>query len=457
MDEREGDNEVRRARLTRPRVEKATCRAPKTQDFVWDTEATGFALRVTAGGKKTYIFQGRHAGKVLRVTIGDIDTWAVDDARKEARRLQAMIDQGGDPRVAKAETVAADAAKRAKAAVEKAAAIEAWGEYLKARAGKWSARTLLDHQRLSNAGGKAKTRGRKKGEGDTTLPGPLYGLLQLPLAKIDRTAVTEWLQQEQHRPTVARGAFVRLRAFLNWCSDHPAYKTQIHPDACSTRVMRAELPKAQAKDDCLQREQLRPWFDAVAALPNGVHSAYLQCLLLTGARRNELTGLQWADVDFQWNSLTIRDKVEGERVIPLTPYVKSLLLGIKPATVTPVHGAAVTGPSPWVFASERSKQGHITEPRISHNKALTVAGLPPLSLHGLRRSFATLSEWVECPAGIVAQIMGHKPSAIAEKHYRRRPLDLLRKWHTTIEGWMLSEAGIEQPQEKAAGKGRAAA
>ena len=31
--------------------------------------------------------------------------------------------------------------------------------------------------------------------------------------------------------------------------------------------------------------------------------------------------------------------------------------------------------------------------------------LPPLSLHGLRRSFGTLSEWVEVPAGIVAQIM----------------------------------------------------
>lgn len=456
MSKNEGDNEVRRARLTRPRVEKATCRPPKTQDFVWDTEATGFALRISAGGKKTYIYQGRRDRKVLRMTIGDINTWAVDDARKEARRLQAMIDQGGDPGQDKQDRIAADSARRAKAAVEKAPAIEAWDEYLKARAGKWSARTLLDHQRLSDAGGKPKSRGRKKGEGDTTLPGPLYALLQLPLSKIDRDAVTEWLQQEQHRPTVARGAFVRLRAFLNWSSDRPAYKAQIHLDACSTRVMRAELPKAQAKDDCLQREQLRPWFDAVAALPNGVHSTYLQCLLLTGARRNELTGLQWADIDFKWNSLTIRDKVEGERVIPLTPYVKFVLQAIKPATVTPVHGAAVTGPSPWVFASDRSKQGHITEPRISHNKALAVAGLPPLTLHGLRRSFATLAEWVECPAGIVAQIMGHKPSAIAEKHYRRRPLDLLRKWHTTIEGWMLSEAGIEQPQEKA-GKGRAAA
>jgi hypothetical protein len=44
--------------------------------------------------------------------------------------------------------------------------------------------------------------------------------------------------------------------------------------------------------------------------------------------------------------------------------------------------------------------------------------------------------------------MGHKPSAIAEKHYRRRPLDLLRVWHTKIEGWILEQAGIEQPKQE---------
>jgi len=38
--------------------------------------------------------------------------------------------------------------------------------------------------------------------------------------------------------------------------------------------------------------------------------------------------------------------------------------------------------------------------------------------------------------------MGHKPSAIAEKHYRRRPIDLLRMWHTKIEAWVLEQAGI---------------
>ncbi len=97
----------------------------------------------------------------------------------------------------------------------------------------------------------------------------------------------------------------------------------------------------------------------------------------------------------------------------------------------------------WVFSSKRSASGRITEPRKAHNRALKAAELPHLSIHDLRRSFGTLAEWVECPVGISAQIMGHKPSAIAEKHYRRRPLDLLRVWHIKIEDWMLNEVGFE--------------
>lgn len=88
------------------------------------------------------------------------------------------------------------------------------------------------------------------------------------------------------------------------------------------------------------------------------------------------------------------------------------------------------------------------EPCIGHNKALPAA----LSLHGLRRSFGMLAEWCEVPAGVVAQIMGHKPSAIAEKHYRRRPPDLLRMWHVKIEAWILEEAGIKQPSAEQATK-----
>ena len=106
-------------------------------------------------------------------------------------------------------------------------------------------------------------------------------------------------------------------------------------------------------------------------------------------------------------------------------------------------------PSLFVF-SGRSKSGHIEEPRIAHDKAVAAAGIPDLTIQGLRRSFSTLAEWTEAPEGVVAQIQGHKPSATREKHYKKRPLDLLRMWHTKIEAWVLEQAGIEQPGEEQA-------
>ena len=211
--------------------------------------------------------------------------------------------------------------------------------------------------------------------------------------------------------------------------------------------------------DCLQREQLSVWFGAVRSIDNPVISIYLQGLLITGARREELAALKWTDVDFRWRALDIDDKVEQEsgRAIPLTPYFASLLLELKRLNETPPSDRRLARmesrgekwePSPYVFPSNTSATGYIAEPRIAHMKALDAAELPHLSLHGLRRSFGTLAEWCEVPVGVVAQIQGHKPSAIAEKHYRRRSIDLLRLWHDKIEAWMLEQAGIAfQPEQ----------
>jgi integrase len=44
----------------------------------------------------------------------------------------------------------------------------------------------------------------------------------------------------------------------------------------------------------------------VEKLTNRTASVYLRALLLTGAHREELAGLTWANVDFQWRKLTIR-------------------------------------------------------------------------------------------------------------------------------------------------------
>jgi len=425
-----------RVSFTAGRVAQFACEAGKAASFLWDTTTQGLGLKASAGGAKNYVLQSRFgSGATLRLTIGSTKTWTLSAAREEARRLQAMVDQGVDPRQEKRDRIAAAEAKREEEKRITASAMEAWQQYIEARKPRWSESHLADHATVSKEGGKSRTQGRRPGESDKTLPGILRPLLALPLKQIDADCVRAWLQVESaSRPTHARLAFGLLRAFLNWCSDRPEYRDQVHAGACSTRLARDELPKKTTKDDCLQREQLAAWFAAVRQIGNPVIAVYLQTALLTGARREEVAGIRWEDADFTWRSLTIKDKVDGERTIPLTPYVASLLAGLPRR-------------NQWVFSSPTAASGRLQEPRIMHNKALAAAGLPALSIHGLRRSFGTLAEWVECPAGVSAQIMGHKPSATAEKHYRVRPLDLLRMWHTKIECWILEQAGIGQPAE----------
>ena len=434
--------------FTAGRVAGFKCPQGKTQAFMWDSDTQGLGVRVTPAGKPAYIFQRQHDGATRRVTIGGCDSWSVLDAREKARELQREIDSGRDPagvkRAAKAAERADKLSKAAERAKRETTGLDAWAEYVKegrkvgfTKRGPWSARHVADHDTMVAAGGVAY---KRKSEG-VTQPGPLYALLSGPLVDVTSSNVAQWLKDESAmRPARAALAFRLLRGFLNWCGEHPKYGTIAHADAHKPKDVRRLIRKQVPKDDVLQREHLPAWFAAVLADGNPHARAYLLALLLTGARKNELSGLAWVDVDFRFGgSMTIRDKVEGLRVIPCPAYLAHILAQL------PRRG-------PWVFGPDGAvpNVGHTAA--YNHRKALAVGGLPHVSLHGLRRSFGSLAEWVECPAGVVAQLMGHKPSATAEKHYRNRPIDLLRVWHEKIVSWMLEQAGIKfDPKTVAAG------
>lgn len=434
--------------FTAGRVANFQCEPGKQQTIFWDAKAPGLGLRVTAGGARSYIFESRLNGKTIRITVGDVRTWTVASAQAEATRYKAMTDQGIDPRQQRADQAAQAEAARAQAKRQDLKFGDVWTIYLEARRARWGVGHYQNHINLASEGGQKKKRG--KGE---TVAGPLAVLMKLPLSELTASKIADWVESEaKERPTNAAQSYRILRAFIRWADEQPAYVGLVPPQSYNASSVRDVVPKSRAKDgDSLQREQLKEWFAAIQKISNPTISNYLQALLLTGARREELAALRWEDVDFQWRSMKIRDKVEGTRIIPLTSYLASLLLELKrindtPPTIRRLRTLEKRGeawePSPWVFSSTTSESGHIAEPRIAHTDALAAAGLPHISLHGLRRSFGTLSEWVEVPAGISAQIMGHKPSALAEKHYRRRPIDLLRKWHDQIEAWILEQAGI---------------
>lgn len=430
--------------FTAPRINKFTCPPDKRQAFLWDSDTQGLGLRVTPAGKPAFVFQSVYQGKTLRITIGSPEAWPIPKARTKVRELQRLIDQGIDPREQKRENIAKAEAVRARQEAEAVTFGEAWQKYMAARWEKWGDHHRNDHQRLTRAPGKTKA-------GKPTIAGPLYCFWHDRLADLTPERVEAWAhEQGKDRPTVARLSWRLMRAFFSWCAEQPEYQSIITSNPVTTKGTREALGGGNARTDSLLKTQLAAWFETVQGIGNPTAAAYIQAMLLTGARPNELLALKWDDINDRWGSITLRDKDEskggkdGTRDIPLTPYVWHLL-------------ASLPRRNEWVFSSaSTTKDGEpldapITPPHKLLRDASRVAGIGHVTFQGLRRSFGSLSEWLEIPAGVIAQIQGHKPSATAERHYRVRPLDLLALHHGRFEAWILEQAGIEFDPEQQPG------
>ena len=276
-------------------------------------------------------------------------------------------------------------------------------------------------------GGKPKKRGK-----GTTKPGHLAALMPMRLASIDQDVIRDWYAREaKTAPIQAARAVAMFSGFLGWCATKKDLRALVNKEAARGSELGDVLPGVNKRRDALEIDQLPAWFEATYKLRSRAAAAYLQALVLTGARREEMAALRWDDVDFRWHKLTIADKVDATRVIPLTPYMAWLLRCVR----------RVPG-NPYVFASTMSASGRITEPRAPHAAVLTDAGIPHVSIHGLRRTFSLLGDAAGAPAGAIAQVMGHKPSAVAEG-YRPRSIDALRPYLTLIENFILEKAAID--------------
>ena len=424
-----------RIKFTAPKVQGFTCPEGKAQAFLWDVTQPGLGLRATPAGKPSYIFQAEFKGKSLRVTIGSPTAWSIPQAQKRAGELQRQIDEGRDPREVKAAITAADAQSRRERTAEGLTVAQVWPSYMAEgrprKKAAWKPRYRADLDAAAAPGGEPRKRGR-----GLTKPGHLAALMPLRLASIDQDTIRAWYASEARRaPVQAARAVAMFSGFLSWCATRKDYRANVHKDAARGSDLGDVLPAAKPRTDAVEVEQLAAWFRGADKLRNRTAAAFLKGLVMTGARREELAALRWTDIDWPWKKMTIADKVDATRVIPLAPYLASLIAALPRASM------ADGTPNPYVFAAPRSASGRIAEPRAPHALVLADAGIPHVSIHGLRRTFALMGEAAGAPAGAIAQIMGHRPSAIAER-YKPRSIDALRPYLALVERFILEQAGV---------------
>lgn len=433
--------------FTASRVGSFECPPGKHQAFIWDAKTQGLALRVTPTGARSYFHQGRIGGargSSVRTTIGSPTAWSLADARDRARELQRLLDAGIDPREVQAERVDQEKKKRTARKAAEVTFGEVWGRYIEANRSSWGERHYSDHLAMTAEGGLTRARSRQK-----TVAGPLAVFMPQRLISVDADSIKLWATKEHEtRAARARLASRLLKAFFNWCSEQPDIAGLVTANPVRGKALVKALGKASKGSETVLRQELQSWFSVVQAVPNPAISAYLQTVLLTGARPGEVLALKWCDIEAEgaFPTITMRDKNEARegaenptRRIPLTPYVAHLLSCLPKV-----------GGNPYVFASPTKRGAAISIPTKVHAQACQVAGIRHVTLKGLRASFKSLTEWrgegdLDVSPGLIGQIMGHRPRQTAEANYTERPIDMLTLGHKQIEAWILREAKVSYP------------
>ena len=160
-------------KLGKREIDALTCPSDRRDRLVFDEDLTGFGLRVTRDGSKTFLFQYRRGKAVRRVRLGRYGDLTPAAARKLAEGLRGRVANGEDPAAARAAELAAEA--EAAQARRKRATADAFT--LAKLVQRWQTRQLA--HRSANY----------REEAPRALRSHLAGLLELPAADIDAPMV----------------------------------------------------------------------------------------------------------------------------------------------------------------------------------------------------------------------------------------------------------------------------
>jgi len=165
-------------------------------------------------------------------------------------------------------------------------------------------------------------------------------------------------------------------------SNNPAAELKTDPDVCRERFLTAE--ETQRLLEALDTDQ------------NQTAARSIKLLLLTGARRNEITGAKWEYIDWQNKTLLVPCSKSGRpRFIQLNSAALELLRSLPREA-----GNGFIFPSP--VTGRPSASLHFPWTRIRKR-----AGLTEFRLHDLRHSFASFLVNKGVSIYIVQGLLGH--------------------------------------------------
>jgi integrase len=351
-------------------------RTATTDTYLWDTELSGFGLKVTPTGRKVYLVQyrlGGRTGRTRRVTIGQHGELTPMAARAEAKRLLGKIALGRDP-----------ASDRDKAKADKtltAVLDQFMTEHVES---KRKASTAREYQRIAK----------------------LYVVPHLgrrPIGDIKRQDIAKLHHELGEKPYQANRTLALLSKFFNWAEKHglrpdgsnPCRHIEKYRESRRERFL-SEAELARLGDSLREAEKhgsATPW--AIAAI---------RLLIFTGARLSEILTLEWDHVDTDHGLLMLPDSKTGKKAIRLNAPARQVL-----ESVPRLEG------NPFVICGEKPGH-HLVNLQKPWRRIREAVGLDDVRIHDLRHSFASVGASSGQSLIVIGKMLGHSQPATTARY-----------------------------------------
>jgi integrase len=372
-----------RERLTKTLVERV---AASTKDvIVWDTDVTGFGLKVTPNGRKAYfVFYRTLSGQQRKPSIGVHGKITADEARQIAKKWIAAAltgqDVSADRREARVVPLVRELAERYLDDYAK--------PFKKARSVK-SDRSNLENHVLPLIGAKKITEITRA---DIEF---VKSSIREGKTAARKTAKYRGRSIITGGPGVANRV-VALMSKIMACSvdwgmrpDNPALRIKKYPE--------------KRKDRFLEMDEIGRLLSAlrVAEAHRTETPDIVACFLLllfTGLRCGEILGLEWDDVNLSRKILRLRDSKTGARTVPLNDQAYEVLRR---------HEASKAG-SFVIKSSTGNGRPALGKPWQRIRKRANIN--ETANIHCLRHTFASWAVMGGLSLAQTGALLGHKSS-----------------------------------------------
>jgi integrase len=392
------------------------------------SDGGGLYVQVTQGAvgneARSWLFRYSLAGKSREMGLGPLHTLGLSEARAKARELRKQVLVGEDPIAARNTRRRADAVASATGMTFQACA-EA---YIAAHRAGWR-------------------NPKHRAQWPATLATYVYPIFgALPVAAIDTGLVMKAIEPIwTEKPETASRVRGRIESVLDWAAAR-GYRAGENPARWRGHLENL-LPK-KTKVRRVEHHAALPYHEIGVFMvelrsKGGIAARALEFAILTAARRGEVLGARWSEIDMDaglWTISASRMKSGREHRVPLSAAAQAILKDMAAART-----------SDFVFPDSR-RGGSLSDAAML--KLLKRMGSGDLTAHGFRSTFSDwCAEQTNFPSEVRELALAHVVGSKVEAAYRRG--DMFEKRLQLAEAWARFCEGAEQPENVVRLAGRA--